>query len=757
MSEQLKIRPYARLITMLGDQLIKDETIALSELIKNAYDSDSTWVKITFSDFGDDFSIMQNSRIIIEDGGCGMDESILKKHWLNPATPEKLLRKQQGRTPGGRILQGEKGIGRFAVFKLGKKVTLVSRCRMLDENGEYLDQGESREHELIYDFSIYDNDFLEENGTQKDLFLEDLSVTYENRAPFEISSQRDIDLGSGPITHPDWGTSIAISHLKGTWSARKVRNVWSDVRRMLPLFQTDDKPEFAIAFFKDGKPLFTDDADPDNLLDLLASKSVLRITDGHFEQRTHSFTCQINGSQYHLSLEGTLDADFELLGLSSVRDYLENGGTIEGLQCGDFDFEFYVFDFAPNSPEKLAYQLDREEKNLVKSHRTYLYRDGIRVMPYGDPSDDWLNIDVIRGTKKASTFLSNDQLVGCVYISHEQNPGLKDKTNREGLIEEGGEVASFIALLQFFLQWTRAYPYGNYLAEKERIRQNELLQRGEARELITELKEAPNTSEKTKAYLEKIEDSLTAEHTLLTERAERVENLAAVGLSIDMLIHDAKISLSSASQNLHMVIKILKTSRAPEALEVVSSLESIGASLMLSIENLKNVQRILPSTKQRASPRAVVDAATMVGKAYAGVLSDNDITYTITEVGPRLQVVTTEATLLQVFVNLFDNSLYWLKTLGHPGAISVEIDGSKKQVVFADSGPGVSETSKPYIFDAYFSGKGEDGRGLGLYIARTLLCRYGHTIELDEEAPIPLEQRGAVFVIDFSGEKSDRG
>jgi hypothetical protein len=58
--EHLQIRPYARLITMLGDQLIKNEVIALSEIIKNSYDADASWVKISFIDFGEDFSVKEH-------------------------------------------------------------------------------------------------------------------------------------------------------------------------------------------------------------------------------------------------------------------------------------------------------------------------------------------------------------------------------------------------------------------------------------------------------------------------------------------------------------------------------------------------------------------------------------------------------------------------------------------------------------------------------------------------------------------------
>lgn len=161
MSERLKIRPYARLLTMLGDQLIKNELIALVELIKNSYDADASWVKVSFIDFGPDYELTPTSKIRIEDDGCGMNADILRKHWLNPATPDKLKRKAKNpKTQKGRILQGEKGIGRFAIFKLGKKITITTRRQQQNSEGKFIESGENIENILTYDFSKYDNDFL---------------------------------------------------------------------------------------------------------------------------------------------------------------------------------------------------------------------------------------------------------------------------------------------------------------------------------------------------------------------------------------------------------------------------------------------------------------------------------------------------------------------------------------------------------------------------------------------------------------------
>ena len=90
-----RIRPYARLLTMLGEQLIKNERIALIELIKNCYDADADWVKIIFENFDTAFDKNEESKIIIEDNGHGMTHDIIVNHWLNPATPEKLTRKKK--------------------------------------------------------------------------------------------------------------------------------------------------------------------------------------------------------------------------------------------------------------------------------------------------------------------------------------------------------------------------------------------------------------------------------------------------------------------------------------------------------------------------------------------------------------------------------------------------------------------------------------------------------------------------------------
>ena len=157
-------------------------------------------------------------------------------------------------------------------------------------------------------------------------------------------------------------------------------------------------------------------------------------------------------------------SDHKVTGLNVFVERFGKGGKeLEDRKtdCGFFNFAFFIFDFATsNVPAK--YLLDKDDREIIRDHRIYLYRDGIRVYPYGEPEDDWLGIDIHRGTVSAAQFLSNDQVVGYVNITQEENPKLKDKTNREGLIEEGNATDDFIALLRTILRYIRAYEFKKY-------------------------------------------------------------------------------------------------------------------------------------------------------------------------------------------------------------------------------------------------------------------------------------------------------
>lgn len=745
MGEILKIKPYARLITMLGDQLIKNEVIALIELIKNSYDADASFVKVNFVNFNDDFSLNADSKIVIEDDGYGMDEAILRKHWLNPATPVKLKKKNDKRTTNkGRILQGEKGIGRFAIFKLGKNIKITTRRQKEDVNGCFIDEGEDIEHVLTYNFSEYDDNFLVQNGEEKPLFLEDLKVVLDKRTPEELVQKKDAYRDS-VISRKTYGTIIEISDLKSTWSEAKIAKIQKEVGKLQPIFMQDENQvDFAVCFLKDSEILKVQEDYKGKLCNLLESKPVFKITDGKYTSVNNEISFRLNNELIRLDFN---DADIN--GLTQFRKYFKTSDY--KTECGDFKFEFYVFDLNANSERHSKYYLDKDEKAIIKEHRIYLYRDGIRVMPYGDPEDDWLSIDIARGTISAGEFLSNDQVVGCVYITQESNPMLKDKTNREGLIEEGNALQDFVNILQLVLRYVRVKPFARYVDEKKKKSEFDLVRKGKPLKLIEDAKVKYKGNDDVCKFLQSFEKSYKNEQNILNERIAKTENLAAVGLSVETASHDVMLFMNKTFEQQDTLIKELTIGKEFTKDELINKLTLIRGNLSVVQSQLKDIQLLFPSTKSKTKLINVKDIVDKVHRLYMRPLEKYNISCNINTTKSPLIVRTTDAVLLQVIINLFDNALYWLKNTFGEREILIDINGDTNKLIFSDNGPGIKDDDVPYIFEAFYSGKGEEGRGLGLYIARQLLDRYDYSIDLAEFSR-ERKLKGANFVLEFARE-----
>ena len=146
-------RPRARLLSLLGEQLISDQAVGLIELVKNAYDADATYIEIELTGL----SSVDTSQIVLRDNGFGMSLADIEQKWLSPAVDHKERQKKaKQRTPRGRLPIGEKGVGRFAVHQLGHRFQLISRA--------------AKSPEVVLEVNW--DDF--ESG---DVFLDDVTVT----------------------------------------------------------------------------------------------------------------------------------------------------------------------------------------------------------------------------------------------------------------------------------------------------------------------------------------------------------------------------------------------------------------------------------------------------------------------------------------------------------------------------------------------------------------------------------------------------
>ncbi len=207
-----KFKPRARLLLQLGDQLIKNESIALIELVKNAYDADANIVSVLM-DIPDSNS---NGTIIIEDDGYGMTKDIVENVWLEPGSDFKTKKIENNEVSPKykRLPIGEKGTGRFGVHKLGNVIELVTKA----EN--------SKEVYVKIDWSTF-NDYK---------YLEDV--------PIKIF-ERNTTLY---FTEGKTGTQLTISNLHKTWERGVAREIKRAITSLISPFETKDsfKPEFDI-------------------------------------------------------------------------------------------------------------------------------------------------------------------------------------------------------------------------------------------------------------------------------------------------------------------------------------------------------------------------------------------------------------------------------------------------------------------------------------------------------------------------------
>lgn len=724
MSEQLSVRPHARLLTMLGEQLIRNDRIALVEIIKNAYDADARNVLVNFTDFGEDFRATPASTISVLDDGVGMIEHVVKTDWLNPASPGKLRAKRsRERTPLGRTMQGEKGIGRFAIFKLGRIVELVTKPA--EEPFEYV---------VTYDISELDEDLIGAGSSaSEDLYLDELPVKFVRRAPRVF----------GVPNRPASGTRLKIGGLRSRWSAADRQAAFQDVLKLRPISwtnaaDTEGLDDFRVRFLVGGKEDLSAGNPTNELNRLITQRSVLRVENGKFDDAKREFTFKLNGQEQVLSLDSPT--------VRAIRAFKNQfvATNRSSTECGSFGFSFFVFDFSSKAPPQ--YRLEKDEKKALKEHRVYLYRDGIRVYPYGDQEDDWLHIDATRGTQGAGRMFSNDQVVGYVAISQAGNPQLRDKTNREGLVDAGRATSDFVALIQTLLAHLRADAYSKYILDNH----------GDARrsdpppELDTPLRRlaaAPDLPAEVRDELERIANAYDTERTYFEKRSSRTEDLAAVGLSVESASHDI---IAAMNESLRAARKLdddlYRISALPgyvrtEAKSLVTKLEFVSA-------RLQDIQGLFVSTRQIPQPYVVAELAARVEAIYSRLLTENRIEVEYEGDASTFEGLTTEAALLQLFVNLFDNALYWLSSTDRADRkIRIAFDSDRRAVLFEDNGPGVREVDLPYIFEAFYSGKGEAGRGLGLYIAREVGLRNGFDLEA-VNGPLG----GAAFEITFAEE-----
>lgn len=734
--------PYARLMNIIGDQLITDKKVAVIEIVKNSYDADAENVQIRFFNMGNyGKSYLTESEqpyIEIEDDGDGMTLDIIQNVWLRPATPNKLNRKnpKDFRTKKGRKIQGEKGIGRFAIHKLGEKIELFTKAL------------NNHEVKLELDFTEFNpekyNLFNQQVTNQK--LLKEINNTWYVQDPPEV------------ITKPK-GTLIRISHLRGEdWSSNDYNDIFKAIQRLITPY--DENAEKLGVEFKS-----------DFIVELFVNNQI------HTNKKTITFKDVIERAQYKMSgvvsKEGVLTFDYKSVApnrkiekrsvnlfnefsLSDKFNYSSVGiADWKKLnrkmpKCGSFLFSFYAFNL--KNPDRTIYTKDLEE--FTKDNFVFLYRDGIRVYPFGEKGYDWLDLDKLRATKRAGDFISYNDLTGFVYISQESNPLLKDASNRQDIMDIDGALQDFksivTAVTEVFNTEIKIDKNISELAKRKTtsFKDSDTVLGKSFDELKSSLEKTQNKDvlEKANKFLRIVQD-----HNLIIKgRMEIVEDLAGLGMAVEKASHDTLMILAKMSSNIKD-FKVKAKNKDFNNEELIILLNEIDENLGFVYEEMQIIQPLFKFQRKIVQDVSIFESLEKVvryfrreieNKVNVQIIRDKDII-----------VKTNNGLVLQVLINLLDNSIYWVNKIeGKKPEISFKINTKENSLIIADNGPGIRNDIEPLIYNEFFSLK-SDGRGLGLYIVKEILLRINAEISLIQDEKTKLLP-GANFCIHFNNAQS---
>lgn len=668
--------------------------------------------------------------IEFRDTGRGMTEADLRTKFLVIGTPSRKVAIDKVESEHEEMDEpsavqspylGEKGIGRLSAMRLGWSL--------------HLESATSEDKRL----NVLDIDWRQFGDLT--LFVEDIEI-----AP----KKGDVK------STADWsGTILKIMGLTSTWTPRRIRDVAvSEFAKITDPFSLSGK-RFRIAVYFNGERIEIPRMEQEILKIAHATvRASYRWQKGPILDVNLTF----KGPEH----EETKHLRFEAFDVTTLVDDADQDIPPYALRSvGPFDYEAYWY-----NRQRLRAVDSIGNLNAVRDLQRrwagiMLFRDGYRVLPYGEDKDDWLGLDR-KALASTGYKLNTKQFIGRAAIGRISNPKLVDQTNREGL-KEGPEKYVFVELLRFVTQ-TLLRDFMNDVEKRQRhvdIDVEEIEQRIEGLETRAtqsirrlrskhkdsslELKDLLSMFEQMKEYF------LQAKS--LAEQAEderaRLIQLAGIGLMLEVVAHELARSTETAMKSL----AVMKDAKWPP--DVASTLKTLRVEMQTMNKRLRVLDPLSVSGRNR---KEHFDLVTMVREVFEGrkrQLRRHGIDLQIhAKHGSTLMLEGVKGMYVQIVENLASNSVFWLKKQKKENPsfspeISITLDVKRKELRFDDNGPGVNPSLKDDIFRPFFSTKDRKRRqGLGLYIARECATYNGARLYLSDQTTVH-ENRHNTFILEL--------
>jgi signal transduction histidine kinase len=721
------------LLSELGEKLVETPHIALVELVKNAYDADATQVKVKILPDPPRGPIVQ-----IIDDGSGMTFGDVQNYWMRIATTHKTTHQHSERY--GRPRTGSKGIGRFSCRRLGVRLRLLTIG--------LVDDGRSEQTEVRIEWSKF------KPGKEISTII------------LEGSHEIVVDAIPGTTLIIEGGREDEWSKRGYDFLKRQLAVLAANRGRKRPGFEED--PGFGIYLeAPDFNEVIT------NLRDRLLSSGW-----GQLKVRVN------NSGEAMCVLNALKIGEKQITHPQKFPDLASVSATI-GIM-----------------PLDRAEMRDREviSKGSLREilddwGGVYVRYKGFRVYPYGEPGNDWLNIDRDRGSRRSAlsealqpfaarlrgvnpqrallSLLSSKSYIGDVEIG-DRARGFEPKASREGFVGDGG-VGSLRELVRFAIDWSTMYrEYARALVAKEEA--------GRARgELESQLSHPVDSKELVSAAIRVVESEVrnlstrlptlerqqvlrslgTATRAIAKHEAsnrEELRHLQLVASTSTLLLifaHEVKALLSWLEQVSISLEQVRKKLHGPEANRLAEIRGEFAANKkrfvdLLSMTSLISVDsREANPTKLTLRPRLeqAVHCFDLITRNY-GIEIDLERVPGTLKVGPML-----EAELFAVFLNVLSNAIKSVIAAGGEKRVlvSAEREESKALVHVLDTGVGLDEEHYEKVFEPFAADPDnrlyrglkaklnpEDqyvvgtGSGLGLSIVSEILSYRGGAIHFVE-------------------------
>lgn len=273
--------------------------------------------------------------------------------------------------------------------------------------------------------------------------------------------------------------------------------------------------------------------------------------------------------------------------------------------------------------------------------------------------------------------------------------------------------------------------------DKEYQRQ-EIVNEQALKPYITALKSVKNTID-----LEGLAIASLRESSKWQQEATRLNGLAQLGIAVEIIGHEIEgLDLTMARG----IDDLRTTSLTQEQNKLLDSVNFAHQSLSDKWRFLSPLKLSGEHTKVDITGVSIIE---YVNKFYGDTLDKRDITLNATNSFQQFSVYDSPARLYPVFINLINNSRYWLN-IKDEDPKEILLDYKDGEVLIADNGTGVDLIDLESLFTLFFTKKQRGGRGVGLYLCKSNLALSGHTIRyitnLDEKC-LP----GANFGIKIGG------